>query len=96
MWPWHPQEKTAEAPTQETPRPTIRPFTLSDEEIRRVSRLVNQFLTPEYDREYIADTIVLNAWLRDVPHISREYVKHKCISAWRKMKREKERNEARR
>lgn len=54
---------------------------------------VAQILPPQYDREFIADTIILNSWLKQIPHISREYVRNKCISAWRTLRREQMRNE---
>jgi RNA polymerase sigma factor (sigma-70 family) len=47
----------------------------------------------DYDREFVADTIILNAWLKEIPHVSKEFVRKKCISAWRTMKRERKRNE---
>lgn len=69
-----------------------KPLTLSHEEIQRIHRLVAQYLPPDYDREFVADTIILHAWMKDVPHVSREYIRNKCISAWRTMKRERRRN----
>lgn len=70
-----------------------RPFTLTDTETSRVHRLVGMYLPSEYDREYVADTIILHSWLRGVDHISHDYVRHKCISAWRQMQRERRKNE---
>ncbi len=70
-----------------------RPLLISQEEQDRVHIWVAQILPSHYDREFIADTIILNSWLKQVPHISREYVRNKCISAWRTLKREQMRNE---
>jgi RNA polymerase sigma factor (sigma-70 family) len=62
---------------------------LSNEERERIGRLVQQFLPPGFDREFIADTIIVQAWEKGVPHISREHVRHVCIDAWRKSERER-------
>lgn len=70
-----------------------KPLLLSSKEISRIHSWVHQYLPPTYDRAYIADTIILNSWLKDIPHVSREYVRNKCISAWRSFKRERSRNE---
>ncbi len=70
-----------------------KPLLLTDGDMRRVHKWVDQFLPAEYDRDFIADTIILNAWLKEVPHVSRDYVRNKCISAWRSLRRERSRNE---
>ncbi len=70
-----------------------KPLLLSSQEQERIRRWVYQYLPVTYDRDYIADTIILNAWLKEIPHVSKEYVRHKCISAWRTLKRERSRNE---
>lgn len=70
-----------------------KPLLLSGEDMARIRGWVNQYLPVGYDRDFIADTIILNAWQKDVPHVSRAYVKKKCISAWRALKRERVRNE---
>ena len=69
-----------------------KPLLLSKDEMARIHGWVRQYLPSTYDREYIADTIILNAWLKQIPHVSKEYVRHKCISAWRTLKRERSRN----
>jgi len=71
-----------------------KPLLLSKEEMASIHGWVRQYLPSNYDRAYIADTIILNAWLKEIPHVSREYVRHKCISAWRTLKRERLRNES--
>lgn len=73
--------------------PGPKPLLLSAAEINRIRRWVEQYLPPEYDREFIVDTIVLNAWMKDVPHVSRKYVHQKCITAWRALRRERRHNE---
>ncbi len=70
-----------------------RPLLLSMEEMARIRKWVYSYLPATYDRDFITDTIILNAWLKEIPHVSREYVRHKCISAWRAFKRERARNE---
>jgi RNA polymerase sigma factor (sigma-70 family) len=70
-----------------------KPLMLSAEERARIQTWVNAFLPPEYDREFIADTIILSAWTKEVPHVSKRYVRNKCISARRQMKRERKLNE---
>ena len=70
-----------------------KPLLLSTQEQARIHGWVQQYLPPTYDREFIADTIILNAWLKEIPHVSREYVRNKCISAWRTLNRERTRNE---
>ncbi len=70
-----------------------KPLLLSDEEVARIHGWVKQFLPASYDRAFIADTIILNAWMKEIPHVSREYVRNKCISAWRSLKRERRGNE---
>lgn len=69
-----------------------KPLLLTDGEMRRVHRWVVEYLPPEYDREFVADTIILNAWMKQIPHVSKEYVRNKCISAWRALQRERKRN----
>lgn len=71
-----------------------KPLLLSKEEMARIHEWVRQYLPSNYDRAYIADTIILHAWLKEIPHVSKEYVRHKCISAWRTLKRERLRNES--
>jgi DNA-directed RNA polymerase specialized sigma24 family protein len=70
-----------------------KPLLLSKKDQQRVHRWVRQFLPAEYDREFVADTIILNAWQKEVIHVSKEFVRKKCISAWRSLKRERKRNE---
>lgn len=70
-----------------------KPLLLSQQDIARVHRWVREFLPAEYDREFVADTIILNAWQKEIPHVSKQFVRKKCISAWRSMKRERKRNE---
>jgi len=72
---------------------TQQPFILPDEQVQRVHQIVCQILPPQYDREFIADTIILHAWMNGLDMISKQYIRHKCISAWRQHKREKRRNE---
>ena len=66
---------------------------LSNDEMARIRGWVHQYLPSFYDRDFIADTIIFNAYLKQVPHVSRQYVRHKCISAWRTLRRESTRNE---
>ena len=82
-----------EHPSKPKPEPEPRPLLLSDLEMIRIHKWVAQYLPPYYDRDYLADTIILNAWLKQIPHVSKEYVRHKCISAWRTLRREVSRNE---
>ena len=70
-----------------------KPLLLSQEEIDRIHRWVRQYLPPEYDREFVADSVILKAWMKEVPHVSREVVRRFCISAWRSRQRERRRNE---
>ena len=75
------------------PEQSSKPLLLTQDEMARIHHWVNNFLPPYYDRDYIADTIILNAWMKQIPHVSREYVRNKCISAWRVSKRERQKNE---
>lgn len=68
----------------------IKPLLAS--EIRRIRFAVDDVLPSEYDREFIADTIVVDAWLKGVKHVSYQYIRNKCISAFRQLQRERERN----
>ncbi len=72
---------------------TPKPLLLTPEEIIRIRNWVDQYLPVEYDREFLADTIIMHAWIKDIPHVSRDYVRNKCISAWRTLRRERRRNE---
>lgn len=76
-----------------TKKATPKPLLLTPEEITRIRNWVDMFLPVEYDREFVADTIIMHAWIKDIPHVSRDYVRHKCISAWRSLRRERKRNE---
>jgi len=67
---------------------------LSEKEQKKVRALVNFFLPGGYDREFLADSIIIHAWETETEHISREYVRFKCITAWRKMQKERHKNEA--
>lgn len=73
--------------------PTPKPLILTDSDIIRVNTLVRRYLPPELDREFVADSIILEAWLKDVPHISNTHIKYRCISAWRKHQSEVKHNE---
>jgi DNA-directed RNA polymerase specialized sigma24 family protein len=42
-----------------------------------------------YDREYIADTIILQAWERGLDKVSRRHIHYKCIDVWRRSERER-------
>jgi DNA-directed RNA polymerase specialized sigma24 family protein len=70
-----------------------KPLLLSEKDIARVHRWVRDFLPAEFDRESVAQNIILKAWMKEVPHVSKDYVRHKCIDAWRLLKRERRRNE---
>jgi hypothetical protein len=70
-----------------------KPFLLSEKDIARVHKWVREYLPAEHDREFVADTIILKAWMKEVPHVSKDYVRKKCIDAWRMLKRERRRNE---
>lgn len=65
---------------------------LSPEEIRRIRRLVNFRLGPEYDRELIADDIILDALTNDIKHTPKGYIFKKCATAYQERKRELEVN----
>ena len=70
-----------------------KPLLLSEKDISRIHKWVRQFTAVELDRDDIAANIILNAWMKEVPHVSKEYVRHKCIDAGRRLKRERRRNE---
>lgn len=70
-----------------------KPLLLSEQDIQRVHNIVQRTLPSEYDHEFIADTIILNAWMKDVPVITWDFIRKKCISAWRQKSREQRRNE---
>lgn len=70
-----------------------KPLQLSKEQILRIRSLVKFFLPPEADRDFVADTIILHAWMKDIPNVSRTYIRHKCINALRSLQRERKHNE---
>lgn len=61
-------------------------------EIKRIQQTVESHLPAEFDREFIADTIIVDAWLKGVLHVSHRYIHNKCISAWRQREQERSRN----
>ena len=65
---------------------------LSRSEVRRIHRAVDDILSSEYDREFISDTIVVDAWIKGIEHVSYKYIRNKCISAFRQLQRERDRN----
>ena len=70
--------------------PKLEP--LPSDEIERITLTVNRYLPAEFDREFIVDTIIVDAFLKSIAHVSTQYIRHKCISAWRQRERERLRN----
>lgn len=87
------RNEASEASETEQRKALPGPYLLSKSDTNRVHRVVAKNLPPRFDREFIADTIILDAWLKSVPHISNKYIRDKCISAWRREERERRANE---
>lgn len=53
-------------------------------ELEKVSRMVRQFLRPDYDREGISAEIICEAIIKGVEHISRKHVRDRCTDVYRR------------